>query len=139
VAYELSEYGRELEPMLIGLGRWGARSLAEPRSDEVMNADSLSLALRDSFRPEATRGLRATYEVRLGEVIVHARVENGTLQLGRGPAASPDLAITTDLTIGRLIAGELAPADAVASGKVQLAGKRSLFDRFAKAFHFSRA
>src|ERR1700730_8022475 len=39
VIYELTEYGTELEDVLIGLGRWGAKLLHEPRPDEIITAD----------------------------------------------------------------------------------------------------
>jgi hypothetical protein len=28
---ELTEYGRDLEPIVLALGRWGSRSMGEPR------------------------------------------------------------------------------------------------------------
>lgn len=31
VVYELTEYGKELEDVTVQLGRWGAKSLREPR------------------------------------------------------------------------------------------------------------
>src|ERR671925_2372047 len=67
VVYELTEYGRELEDILLRLGRWGAQLLAEPRPHDTVNADSLILALRATFQPEAARGLKVSYELRLGE------------------------------------------------------------------------
>ena len=138
VVYDLTDYGRELEPIVLHLGGWGARSLAEPRPDDTLNADSLCLALLATFRPDAARGLRATYEIRLGEVVVHARVEKGTVEVSRGPAAKPDLVIESDLTLGRLILGHLRPAEAAASGKVRFHGKRRLFERFGDAFLVAR-
>src|SRR5919198_4121426 len=68
VVYELTAYGQELEDIVLRLGRWGARSLGEPRPEDVLTADSLVLALRATFRPEAARGLRASYELRAGDV-----------------------------------------------------------------------
>src|SRR5262252_580211 len=64
VVYDLSDYGRELEEIVLRLGLWGARALAEPRPGDVVTASAVELALRASFRPEAARGLRATFEVR---------------------------------------------------------------------------
>ncbi|MFN2460621.1 MAG: winged helix-turn-helix transcriptional regulator, partial [Candidatus Velthaea sp.] len=49
VVYELTEYGRELEPVVIELGRWGAKNLGDPRLDETVTADSLVTALRTTF------------------------------------------------------------------------------------------
>jgi hypothetical protein len=103
-----------------------------------MNADSLSLALRDSFRASAARELVASFEVHLGDFVVHARVDRGKLELTREPAPKADLIIDTDLTIGRLIAGQLCAAAALSGGNVRLMGKRRLFARFVELFHFER-
>src|SRR5919108_2398081 len=81
VIYELTEYGRELEDILLRLGLWGARLLGEPRPDDTVSADSLMLALRATFQPETSAGLHATYELRLGEIVFHARVDDGALEL----------------------------------------------------------
>jgi DNA-binding HxlR family transcriptional regulator/putative sterol carrier protein len=138
VAYELTEYGRELEDVVLRLGLWGAKSLGEPRPDDVLNVDSLLLALRATFQPEAARGLRASYELRLGEIVVHARVERGELEVGAGPLPDADLALETDLTIRALMTGELSPREAVKTGRVRLSGKRSLLERFVEVFHIPR-
>src|SRR5881398_167543 len=34
--YELTEYGRDLEPVMLALGRWGARTLGERRPEQSM-------------------------------------------------------------------------------------------------------
>jgi DNA-binding HxlR family transcriptional regulator/putative sterol carrier protein len=135
VVYELTEYGSELEDVLLRLGLWGARSLGEPRAEEIVTADSLMLALRATFRPEAARRLRVSYELRLGEIVFHARVENGVLEVAKGPLADADLTLETDLTLRLLMSGELSPAEAVKSGKVRLSGNRELLERFVEIFH----
>ncbi|HEX5997595.1 MAG TPA: helix-turn-helix domain-containing protein [Jiangellales bacterium] len=40
--YELTSYGRDIEPALHQLSRWGARSLGEPEADDIVTADSLT-------------------------------------------------------------------------------------------------
>src|ERR1700736_6026184 len=35
VAYELTEYGAELEEIVVRLGQWGARAMGDPRADET--------------------------------------------------------------------------------------------------------
>jgi DNA-binding HxlR family transcriptional regulator/putative sterol carrier protein len=135
VVYELTEYGRELEDAVLRLGLWGARSLAEPRPEDVVTADSLQLALRATFRPKAARGLKASYELRLGEIVLHARVDNGALEVGEGPLPEADLSLETDLTIRALMTGELSPREALKTGRVRVKGKRALLERFVELFH----
>jgi DNA-binding HxlR family transcriptional regulator/putative sterol carrier protein len=139
VVYELTERGRALDPILVALGGWGAMTLTAPRPDDWMNADSLGLALRDSFRPGAARGVDATFEVHLGESVAHAYVHDAMVVVERGPAESPDLVISADLTLGRLIAGDLDAARALATGRIAVTGTRRLFQLFAEIFRFERA
>src|ERR687894_3181763 len=53
--YELTEWGLELEPAIIQLGRWGARSPSRPR-DAAIGVDSIVLALRTMFDPRVAEG-----------------------------------------------------------------------------------
>src|SRR5436190_17542395 len=48
--YELTEWGAELEPAILALGRWASRSPSFPR-DAEMGPDSLVLALMSTFEP----------------------------------------------------------------------------------------
>jgi DNA-binding HxlR family transcriptional regulator len=139
VVYELTEYGSELEDIVLRLGLWGARTLAEPRPEDTVNADSLLLALRATFRPEAARGLKARYELRLGGIVLHALVNKGALEVGEGPLPDADVTVETDLTIRRLMCGELSPSEAVASGKARVSGDPELFQRFVEIFHIPPA
>jgi hypothetical protein len=71
--YELTEWGEELEPVIIQLRRWGARSPSKPR-DAALGVDSLILSFRTMFYPHAANGLSATYELRLDEDVFRAVV-----------------------------------------------------------------
>jgi DNA-binding HxlR family transcriptional regulator/putative sterol carrier protein len=139
VDYELTEYGRELEDVVLRLGLWGARTLAEPRPDDVVTADSLQLALRATFRPEAARGLKASYELRLGPIVIHARVAKGAVEVGEGPLPDADLTLETDLTLRALMSGELTPAEAIKARRVRVSGRRELLERFVEVFHIPPA
>ncbi len=72
--YELTEWGLELEPVIVGLGRWGARSPSKPR-DAALGVDSLVLSFRTMFDPRAAQELKASYELRLGEDVFRAVVD----------------------------------------------------------------
>jgi len=139
IVYELTEYGRGLEDIVLRLGLWGARMLGEPRLEDTVNPDSLMLALRATFRPEAARDLQASYELRLGEIVLHARIDKGSLEVAQGPLPDADLVLETDLTLRALMSGELSPAEAVRSGKARLTGKPELLERFVEVFHIPPA
>jgi DNA-binding HxlR family transcriptional regulator len=139
VVYELTSYGRELEPIVLGLVLWGMRSLGEPRPGDTVNASGFLVGLQAAFRPEAARGLQATFELHLDDLVVHARIDNGELTLGEGAPSDSDLAIETDTRLRDLMTGELSPADAVESGAVKLTGDPDLLTRFADAFRLPAA
>jgi DNA-binding HxlR family transcriptional regulator len=139
VVYELTEYGQDLEDIVLRLGLWGARSLRDPRPDDIVTPDSLILALRATFLPEAARRLRASYELRLGPVVIHASVDHGALETGAGSMAEPDLVIETQAAFRPLLAGEITPGEAIESGGVRLTGDPSLLARFVEAFHIPPA
>lgn len=58
--YELTELGRGLEPVVVALERWGWALLDEPGDGETMSADSIAIALRAAFRPDAAASLPPT-------------------------------------------------------------------------------
>lgn len=134
VVYELTEYGRELEDVVLRLDLWGAKTMREPQPDDTLNADSLLLGLRAIFRPEAARGLKASFELRLGELVAHARVDRGVLDVGEGPLDDPDLVLDTDFAFRAVLTGELSPDEAIESGRLRLVGDRALLEPFVEAF-----
>ncbi len=134
VVYELTEYAKELEEVVVGLGRWGAKSLGNPRPDEIVTTDSLIMALRTTFRPQAARGLHVGYELHLGDVVIHARIKNGKLEMGKGAQPGSDLIIEAGPGIRALMAGEISPTEAVRNGMVRLTGTRKLLVCFAEVF-----
>jgi DNA-binding HxlR family transcriptional regulator len=134
VGYELTEAGHALERAVVELGRWGAKRLGEPGPHEVVTEDSMVMALRSTFRREAARGTTARYELRLGEIVVHAIIRNGALSAGKGPLVNPDLVIEAGPGIRAVMAHEISPDQALKAKIVRLSGDRKLFARFAQIF-----
>lgn len=134
IIYELTPYGMELEDIVFRLGRWGAKSLGEPRCEEIITADSLVVAMRSTFRPDAARGLRASYELRFGDIVIHVRVEGKKLEVAQGPLPAADLIVETGPAIKALMTGEMTPTEAIRNGSVRLTGDPALLTRFADIF-----
>jgi len=133
--YELTERGRELEPVLMGLARWGLDLLGEPRPGEVFRPVWAVQATKATFRPEAARWVRETYEFRVGEDVFHVRVDEGVSEPEYGPAWEPDLVVTTDPdTFLALVAGRIEPADAVEAGKLDIEGDAEALGRVGEIF-----
>ncbi|WP_029287237.1 helix-turn-helix domain-containing protein [Cellulomonas sp. HZM] len=138
VVYELTPYGRELEPVVLALGAWGFKAMGEPRAEQVITSDSMTMALRTAFRAEIAATLPTTsYSTRFGPAELLVRVDGPLLQVepGDGPA---DLAFSAGPEIRRLISGELSPGLAISSGAVRvLHGPDDLLTRFARTFHLA--
>jgi DNA-binding MarR family transcriptional regulator len=134
VVYELTEYGRELEDAVMPLLRWGSKSLGERRPEDVVTPSSMALGLRLVFDPQAARGVKATYELRFGDAVVHLRVDDGKLEAGEGPAVEPDLTIASDAALATLMVGQLSPTDAERTGAVRFTGDSRLIEPFTAMF-----
>ena len=134
VVYDLTAYGRELEDSVVALSRWGAKSLDAPRPGEVATVDSMAMALRTTFRPEAARGVHATFEFHFGDVILNAIVDDGTLAVGAGSLPKADAVIEARGPINPVMSGQLSPKDALASGLLHVTGDKRLLARFAEMF-----
>jgi DNA-binding HxlR family transcriptional regulator len=93
--YELTERGHELEPIVIALGRFGSVAPIPP-GDAQIGVDAVVIALKSLFAPSAAEGVRASYELRLGEQVFRVDVADGILEVARGAAAAPDATIATD-------------------------------------------
>jgi DNA-binding HxlR family transcriptional regulator/putative sterol carrier protein len=122
--YELTEWGRELEPAVLALGRWASQSPAFPR-DAEMGPDSLVLALKTTFQPDKANGFEARYELRLGDVPFEISVKEGEFQAARGEAENPDAVIESDPgAIASVVFGGNRLGKAVEAGDVRIDGSR---------------
>jgi DNA-binding HxlR family transcriptional regulator len=121
--YELTPYGRELEPILMALGRWGTKSMGRLGSDVVSRSRWLVAAIL-AFHDESQRIARpTTWELRLTDGAFTVRAEGTSLMVTAGAPDVADLVITTeDEDLHRLLTHQLTPAEAIASGVVALDG-----------------
>ncbi|KRB36847.1 winged helix-turn-helix transcriptional regulator [Microbacterium sp. Root180] len=162
LVYELTRYGRELEPIVLALGRWGFVQMGEPGPGDVVTADSLTMALRTAFRPEVAASVPpADYEVHVADVALRVQVDGSDLRIvqlapsappvgrarqqaggvgrspvGQGvPAGEPELVFAAGPGIRRLISGELTPAEAIDLEVLAVvSGDETLLERFADVF-----
>src|SRR5689334_21532795 len=121
-AYELTDWGRELEPVLLGLGRWGDRS---PLRDTTAAAspDSLMFALRIRFDPGADPDLEAGYLLRLGDDAYDVRVSGGAVTVRRGEPLDADAVVDAEpATFQHVLDGHLGAAEALSDGRLTVAG-----------------
>jgi DNA-binding HxlR family transcriptional regulator len=145
LVYEVTEYGRELEPIVLALGRWGFRSMGEPKDDDIVTADSLTMALRTAFRAEFA-SMPLDFQIQVGAVELRAQVGDGKLKVvqisppvppvgGSLPNGEPELRFATNPGIRHVIAGVMSPTQAVARDVITiLNGNLKLLERFAELF-----
>jgi DNA-binding HxlR family transcriptional regulator len=133
--YELTEYGRAAEDALLALGRWGAIAPGAPRPEDVVTEDSLMVALRSAFLPDRARTAELSFELRVADVVVHATVVRGRLDLYRGATSDVDLVIEAGLSLKSLMTGELGVREALETGEVSVTGAPELLSTFVEMFH----
>jgi len=132
--YELTDWGRELGPIVTQLGRWGNRSPFPPRDVDI-GIDAAVLALRALFDPGAAADLVATYELRLGDDRFRVTVADGEMTLARGTAEMPDAMIQASAnTFAMLLARQQPLAEALRSNEVVIEGGRPAVARFLGLF-----
>jgi len=138
IVYELTPYGHELEPVVLALGAWGFKAMGDPREDQVITPDSMTMALRTAFRSEVAMTVPPTaYAAHFGPAELLIQVDGPLLTVapGDGPA---DLTFAAGPGIRQVIAGTLAPERAITTGVVTvLDGDGDLLDRFASTFHLA--
>jgi DNA-binding HxlR family transcriptional regulator len=122
--YELTEWGMELEPAILSLGRWASASPSFPLGAE-MGPDSLVLALKSTFDPAKADGLKATYGLQLGDDIFGVEILRGDFVAWRGEPKAPDAVIRSapDIVAGIVFGGRSLKA-AISSGEVEIEGSR---------------
>jgi DNA-binding HxlR family transcriptional regulator len=123
--YELTEWGRELEPAVLALGRWASHSPSFPLG-APMGPDSLVLALKTAFDPAKADGLEASYELRLGEIPFKIAVKKRSFEAARGEGEGVDATIRSDpRAVAGVVFGGKPLGKAVEGGEVEIDGSRS--------------
>jgi DNA-binding HxlR family transcriptional regulator len=132
--YELTEWGRELKPIVLTLGTWALRSRSFP-DDAPVGTDSVILALGTFFDADAAGDLTARYELRLGEHAFDVQIADGAIEFDRGTAADPDAIIDTDaVTLSALIWERRELTDALRAGDITIEGDQGAVTRLLELF-----
>lgn len=142
LAYDLTDFGRGLEDVVLALGRWGFQAMGDPAEGEIITADSMTMAFRTAFRTEATDGLPdVVYETHISDVVLTLHLHELGLTVTPGAAANgADLVFAAGPGIRKIISGELSPEAAIAEGVVHVrGGDAALLERFARTFHLEPA
>ena len=132
--YELSDWGRELEPVIMALGRWAARSPVLPLGNPI-SIDAFILSLRTMFDPSVAAGFQAVIGLVMGEERFHAIISGGRMALDRGAASKADAVIAADPNmLAAVIYGGVKLSDALRAGEIAVEGDKSVARRFVTLF-----
>jgi DNA-binding HxlR family transcriptional regulator len=127
--YELTDFGHELEPVVIALGRWGRR-LPMP-AGAARGIDSLVLALKWRFDPHAAGGLEGTYELHLNDDCFGIEIADGRIETERREVDEPDAIIETGpRTLEAVIFDGANLDEALRSGDMRIEGDQALAASF---------
>ncbi|NYT36524.1 transcriptional regulator [Allopusillimonas soli] len=145
--YALTDWGMELESIVLQLARWGARSWAYQRG-AALGPDALILSLKAMFNQTAA-GRKALavdltvagrlFRVQVAKTRFNAiRLNETTMQTtapAPAPRALPDAAAQADsATFLALAFGGLHPDDAVRAGRLRYQGSLPALQRFLSLF-----
>jgi DNA-binding HxlR family transcriptional regulator len=132
--YELTDWGRDLEPIVLALGGWAVRSPSFP-DDVPVSVDSVILALGSMFDPDAAQGLDARFALRLGDERFQVRIAGGEIELDRGEVDNADAIIETDVgTIRAVLWQGRELTEALRAGDIEIEGDREAATRFVRLF-----
>ena len=130
VVYRLTDYGQDLEPILLTIGRWASRRMDAPRNGERPTDSSLAAALLTGRT--GTTVMPFAVEVTAGPAVANAKVDETDVSVAEGALAGPDLRLRGPGLRRFLADGDVEAA--LNSGSIEVEGPTSLVEEFARAF-----
>jgi DNA-binding HxlR family transcriptional regulator len=132
--YELTERGRELEPVVLALGRWGSRA-PFPAGDAQLSPDALMIALKTVFDSSQAPPDPIVIGLKLDGYQFQAAVARGDLEIVRGDATSAGATIECDPAT---LADVLWHGGSLEDPKIKLDGDPQALARFLALFSTPR-
>ena len=131
--YELTDRGRELEPALLILMRWGSHWMTRPPEGSVLRASWFALALKALVEPKELAGIRAHFELVAGDEVIGLHVADEHLEVEASPVPQPDARLIAGAgAMFRLASAKSSLDEEIEAGRVQVEGdaeKRRLLER----------
>lgn len=130
--YELTQWGRELEPIVLALGSWGVR-VPLPPAPTTLSATSVLLFLRTSAHPDP-HAPATVYRLELDDRVWTIRTAAGQVHVQPGEPTKADASLRTDpKTLNALLDDPAALSVAIAEGSVVAAGDLPALRRLLQA------
>jgi DNA-binding HxlR family transcriptional regulator len=130
--YELTEWGRELEPIVLALGGWGL-GVPLPPEPTTLSGTSVLLFLRGSARPDPAAPA-TTYRLELDDRVWAIRAAAGHVDIEPGEPAAPAASLRTDpKTLNALLEDPDALRAAMSDGSAVVTGDLAALRRLLEA------
>jgi DNA-binding HxlR family transcriptional regulator len=133
--YELTDRGRELEPILLALGRWGSEEPATSTSE--LSVNSLMLAMKTVFASAADA--TGEYALRIDGQWFAVTIAGGSIDITAGRTDKAAVTFETDVATLRSVAfGRDSISRAEQDGRLTVRGDRDLAEQFTTLFPVPR-
>ncbi|MGI5132296.1 winged helix-turn-helix transcriptional regulator [Pseudonocardia sp. CA-107938] len=130
--YELTEWGRKLEPMLRALGDWGIDA-PQPPSPSSLSATSVLIFLEGAARPDP-EAPPMDCSLELDGRVWTVRVASGRVQVLPGAPATAAVSLRTEpATLSALLSDPGTLTAACADGRVSVVGDLPVVERLLRA------
>ncbi|WP_436355972.1 winged helix-turn-helix transcriptional regulator [Brevundimonas sp. CEF1] len=133
--YELTDWGYEIKPVFMVLGRWAARS---PQHDPTLPISAVSImqSFETMFDPARAEGAVMRLGFALDEDRMVVSVADGRIETRRGEVEDGEVIVRASPPIvATAVYGKVPLAALEAEGAMSLEGKREVFARFIDFFH----
>jgi DNA-binding HxlR family transcriptional regulator len=111
--YQLTAWGRDLEPIVLALGNWGIR-VPLPSTPTTLSATSVLLFLRTAARVDPGAAPMVCH-LELNDRPWTVEIEDGRLQVRSGEPTAPDVSLRTDPPTLNALFDDPSKLDAVVS------------------------
>jgi DNA-binding HxlR family transcriptional regulator len=134
-AYELTERGRGLEPVLVAMSRWGADLPLAEGTNPALGVDALVFTLRTTFDAGLAEGLDVVAHLRLGDDNFRVEVREGRFRARRTEPDDADVTISTTAPILQsLVSADSTLAKAERAGAITITGERAAAEHLLRCF-----
>ncbi len=133
--YELTDWGYEIKPVFMVLGRWAARS---PLHDPTLPISAVSImqSFETMFDPARAGDATMTLGFVLGEDRMMVSVAGGRITTRRGEAEEAEVVVrAAPPVVAAAVYGKVPLAALEGEGAMTIEGDRAVFARFIDFFH----
>lgn len=133
--YELTEWGYEIEPVFMVLGRWAARS---PQHDPTLPISAVSImqSFKTMFDPARALDAKMRLGFVLGEDRMVVTVADGVVDARRGEVEACDVVVLAPAQVVAAAVYGKVPLEALeGEGTMAIEGDQATFARFVDFFH----